>query len=55
MDELAGGAWMAADGSTFAVLLNRAGGHHGPDVTSRGALVLSVAGAPAEGDAHRQR
>ena len=37
MDELAGGAWMAADGSTFAVLLNRAGGHHGPDVTSRDA------------------
>lgn len=47
MDELAGGAWMAADGSTFAVLLNRAGGHHGPDVTSRGALVLNtVQGRP---------
>jgi len=26
MDELAGGAWLAADHSTLAVLLNRAGG-----------------------------
>lgn len=45
MDELAGGAWMAADNSTLAVLLNRGGGTNGPVFTSRGSLVLdTVAG-----------
>jgi hypothetical protein len=42
MDELAGGAWLAADHSTLAVLLNRAGGADGPVLTSRGALVLDA-------------
>jgi len=42
MDELAGGAWLAADHSTLAVLLNRAGGADGPALTSRGALVLDA-------------
>jgi hypothetical protein len=42
MDELAGGAWLAADHSTLAVLLNRAGGADGPVPTSRGALVLDA-------------
>jgi hypothetical protein len=47
MDELAGGAWLAADHSTLAVLLNRAGGADGPVLTSRGALVLdAVDGRP---------
>ncbi|HET7725551.1 MAG TPA: NRDE family protein [Propionibacteriaceae bacterium] len=47
MDELAGGAWLAADDSTLAVLLNRAGGAEGPSLTSRGALVLdAVEGRP---------
>jgi len=47
MDELAGGAWLAADDTTLAVLLNRAGGADGPVITSRGALVLdTVAGHP---------
>ncbi|MGA4670642.1 NRDE family protein [Propionibacteriaceae bacterium Y1923] len=47
MDELAGGAWLAADDTTLAVLLNRAGGACGPEVTSRGSLVLdAVAGRP---------
>jgi hypothetical protein len=44
MDELAGGAWLAADHSTLAVLLNRAGGADGPVLTSRGALVLDAVG-----------
>ena len=45
MDELAGGAWLAADDSGLAVLLNRAGGADGPVLTSRGHLVLdSLAG-----------
>jgi hypothetical protein len=42
MDELAGGAWLAADHSTLAVLLNRAGGADGPVLTTRGALVLDA-------------
>ena len=42
MDELAGGAWLAADHSTLAVLLNRAGGAEGPVLPSRGALVLDA-------------
>ncbi len=42
MDELAGGAWLAADHSTLAVLLNRAGGAQGPVLTTRGALVLDA-------------
>jgi hypothetical protein len=42
MDEVAGGAWLAADDSTLAVLLNRRGGAEGPVVTSRGALVLDA-------------
>ncbi|MBI4898992.1 MAG: NRDE family protein [Actinobacteria bacterium] len=42
MDELAGGAWLATDHSTLAVLLNRAGGADGPVLTSRGALVLDA-------------
>ncbi len=42
MDELAGGAWLAADHSTLAVLLNRAGGADVPVPTSRGALVLDA-------------
>ncbi len=47
MDGLAGGAWLAADSSTLSVLLNRAGGAEGPDVTSRGALVLdTIQGLP---------
>lgn len=47
MDELAGGAWLAVNDSTLAVLLNRAGGAEGPNVTSRGALVLNtLAGVP---------
>ncbi|MGD7732222.1 NRDE family protein [Propionibacteriaceae bacterium G57] len=47
MDELAGGAWLAADDERLAVLLNRAGGAEGPVFTSRGTLVLdSVAGRP---------
>lgn len=47
LDELAGGAWLAADDATLAVLLNRAGGATGPDVTSRGALVLNtISGVP---------
>ncbi|MBB1512490.1 NRDE family protein [Tessaracoccus sp. MC1627] len=46
-DELAGGAWLAADGSRLAVLLNRAGGADVPVPTSRGSLVLdAVAGRP---------
>lgn len=47
MDELAGGAWLAADDGRLAVLLNRAGGADVPVPTSRGGLVLaSVAGRP---------
>lgn len=47
MDELAGGAWLAADDATLAVLLNRAGGADVPAPTSRGSLVLdSVARRP---------
>jgi len=47
MDELAGGAWLAADDSMLAVLLNRAGGAHGPVLTSRGSLVVdTLAGRP---------
>jgi len=42
LDELAGGAWLAVDDSNLAVLLNRAGGAEGPDVTSRGSLVLDA-------------
>ncbi|HSN12836.1 MAG TPA: hypothetical protein VLS51_12080 [Propionibacteriaceae bacterium] len=42
MDELAGGAWLAADDETLAVLLNRSGGAEGPVLTSRGALVLDA-------------
>lgn len=46
-DELAGGAWIAADGSRLAVLLNRAGGADVPVPSSRGSLVLdAVAGRP---------
>ncbi len=47
MDELAGGAWLAADDSRLAVLLNRPGGAQVPVPTSRGGLVLdAVAGRP---------
>lgn len=47
LDEQAGGAWLAADDSTLAVLLNRAGGAQGPVFSSRGSLVLdAVAGRP---------
>lgn len=47
MDEQAGGAWLAADDTRLAVLLNRAGGSPDPLPASRGGLVLdSVAGRP---------
>lgn len=47
LDELAGGAWLAADETRLAVLLNRAGGADVPIPTSRGSLVLdSLAGRP---------
>ncbi len=47
LDELAGGAWLAADDARLAVLLNRAGGADVPVPTSRGSLVLdSLAGRP---------
>lgn len=47
MDELAGGAWLAADDHRLAVLLNRAGGTDVERPTSRGSLVLdSLAGRP---------
>lgn len=46
-DELAGGAWLAADDTRLAVLLNRAGGADVAVPTSRGSLVLdSLAGRP---------
>ena len=45
MDELAGGAWLAHDGATLAVLLNRDGGSTVAVPASRGSLVLdAVAG-----------
>lgn len=44
-DVSAGGAWLAATDQRLAVLLNRAGGYQGLDVTSRGGLVMgSVTG-----------
>lgn len=47
LDELAGGAWLAADDRRLAVLLNRAGGADVPAPTSRGSLPLdAVAGRP---------
>lgn len=47
LDELAGGAWLAHDGATLAVLLNRDGGSDVEVPASRGSLVLdAVAGAP---------
>ncbi|AQX16615.1 MULTISPECIES: NRDE family protein [Tessaracoccus] len=46
-DDLAGGAWLAADDKRLAVLLNRAGGADVPLPTSRGSLPLdAVAGRP---------
>jgi hypothetical protein len=43
LDELAGGAWLAADDRKLAVLLNRAGAPRNVEVpTTRGALVLDA-------------
>lgn len=47
LDEVAGGAWLAADDTSLAVLLNRAGGAEGHVLSSRGSLVLdAVVGHP---------
>ncbi|MFT4233384.1 MAG: NRDE family protein [Microbacterium sp.] len=45
-DQLAGGAWLAAEGSRLAVLLNREGAPPLPpeQITSRGAVVLDAVG-----------
>jgi hypothetical protein len=52
-DRLAGGAWLATQGSRLAVLLNRAGHPQGvgpEELESRGGIVLaSVGGAPPTG------